>query len=192
MGAEALTGAEALLKELEQKKANGLNTVEHEFQLKIKELTEQTDRKIAEMEEGAKKEAVSKSFEESSRILGSAKLEAKRKLFDATERMLNSNLQLFQQALRNYTEGEAYADSLVRIAKYAAKRLGKGMVISCRMKDRKILEGKGFKTSDDDLQCIGGIIAYDSTKNLSLDLRFEELLRIKEEQVRAEIMEMAH
>ncbi|MEM3186573.1 MAG: V-type ATP synthase subunit E family protein [Conexivisphaerales archaeon] len=187
MGTEALSGAEALLRELADKKAKALKSLEQEFEAKLKEVETQTAAAIAEIQQRAQDESKLQAEKERNRIIGASKLQAKKLIFDATEKMMKENLESLQQVLKSYTESEPYKDLLLRMANYASRRLGRGMVIKCREKDKAILNDKGFKVISSDLQSVGGIIAYNSNRSLELDLRLEELLRIKEEQVRAAI-----
>ncbi|MEM0075492.1 MAG: V-type ATP synthase subunit E family protein [Conexivisphaerales archaeon] len=187
MGTEALSGAEALLRELADKKAKALKSLEEEFEAKLKEVETQTAAAIAEIQQRAQDESKLQAEKERNRIIGASKLQAKKLIFDATEKMMKENLESLQQVLKSYTESEPYKDLLLRMANYASRRLGRGMVIKCREKDKAILNDKGFKVISSDLQSVGGIIAYNSNRSLELDLRLEELLRIKEEQVRAAI-----
>ncbi|MEM3267547.1 MAG: V-type ATP synthase subunit E family protein [Conexivisphaerales archaeon] len=187
MGTEALSGAEALLRELADKKAKALKSLEQEFEAKLKEVETQTAAAIAEIQQRAQDESKLQAEKERNRIIGASKLQAKKLIFDATEKMMKENLESLQQVLKSYTESEPYKDLLLRMANYASRRLGRGMVIKCREKDKAILNDKGFKVISSDLQSMGGIIAYNSNRSLELDLRLEELLRIKEEQVRAAI-----
>ncbi|MEM0287266.1 MAG: V-type ATP synthase subunit E family protein [Nitrososphaerota archaeon] len=187
MGTEALSGAEALLRELADKKAKALKSLEQEFEAKLKEVETQTAAAIAEIQQRAQDESKLQAEKERNRIIGASKLQAKKLIFDATEKMMKENLESLQQVLKSYTESEPYKDLLLRMANYASRRLGRGMVIKCREKDKAILNDKGFKVISSDIQSVGGIIAYNSNRSLELDLRLEELLRIKEEQVRAAI-----
>jgi Archaeal/vacuolar-type H+-ATPase subunit E len=189
MGAETQSGAEALLKELEQKKANALKAIEEEFRSNLKELEENTRKEIEAIIKKAEADAKSKAQAETNRIIGAARLEAKRIIFDATDKMMTHNIKKLQDILKSYASTESYKKLVVDMAKYATSRLGKGAFIACRKEDKQLLNDKGFKIADNELQCIGGIKAFDSSKTLELDLTFEELLRMKNEQLTAEIME---
>jgi len=189
MGAETQSGAEALLKELEQKKINALRAIDEEFSSSLKELEESTRKEIEAIERKAEADSKNKAQAEMNRIIGAARLDAKRILFDATEKMMSLNLKKLEELLKSYAETESYKKLVLNMAKYATSRLGKGALIACREKDRQLLKDKGFKILDNELHCMGGIKAYDSSRTLELDLTFEELLRMKNEQLTAEIME---
>ncbi|MEM3684241.1 MAG: V-type ATP synthase subunit E [Conexivisphaerales archaeon] len=189
MGTETQSGAEALLRELERKKQKELSSIEEEFKKKAEELERQARAEIQSIQRKAEAESAIRAQSETNRIIGAARLEAKRLLFDAMEKMMSSNVQRLNELLKSYVESESYRKLLLRMAKYASSRLGKGMLVSCRAEDKQLLNSNGYKTVDNDLQCLGGIKAYDASKTLELDLTFEELLRMKDEQIRSAIME---
>lgn len=189
MGADTQSGAEALLRELEQRKLNALRSIEEEFNTQLNQLEIMKKNEIDSIKKSAEDEAANKSQAEANRIIGAAKLEAKRIIFDATEQMLERNLRRLEELLKSYASSDSYKELVLKMANYATKRLGKNALISCRSEDKQLLAKKGFRLMDNELNCIGGIKAYDSDMSVELDLTFEELLRMKEEQIRAAIMQ---
>src|SRR5581483_4766177 len=97
MGAETQSGAEALLKELEQKKENALKAIDEEFKSSLKELEENTRKEIEGIQKKAEADARFKAQGEANRIIGAARLEAKRIIFDATDKMMTLNIRKLQQ-----------------------------------------------------------------------------------------------
>ena len=138
--------------------------------------------------ESAKKEAVSLAQKEVTRIEGAAKLQSKKLLFDATEKLLENNIAALRDALAEHAASPAYPELLARMAKYASKRLGGKIAVTCRKQDEAALKAAGAKTASANLNAIGGFKADSEDGTLELDLTFEEILRSREDEVRASIL----
>ena len=70
----------------------------------------------------------------------------------------------------------------------AKKNLGPKIKVRCREEDRTPLSELGV-TVIKTIQTIGGVIAENENGSKELDLTFEELLRIHEDEVKSSIME---
>jgi V/A-type H+/Na+-transporting ATPase subunit E len=183
-----MMGVDALLREVEERRRKALETLEAEYSSKREEVKKRTDEQIAYVMESARREATAVSQREKTKIQGAAKLQTKKVMFDATEKMLENNISALNQALVELAASSAYPDLLGRMARYASKRLGGKITVTCRKADEATLKAAGVKIGSVNLNTIGGFIAESEDGTLELDLTFEELLRGREEEVRASIL----
>ena len=97
-------------------------------------------------------------------------------------------IEALKEALADYAESPAYSELLTRMARYASKRLGGKITVTCRKEDEATLKAAGAKIGSTSLNSIGGFKADSEDGTLELDLTFEELLRSREDEVRASIL----
>jgi V/A-type H+/Na+-transporting ATPase subunit E len=183
-----MMGADALLKEVEERRAKALDALEAEYAAKRDEVKKRTDEQVAWVSDSTNKEAVAQAQKESTKVEGAAKLQAKKTLFDATEKQLENNISLLRQELADFAISPAYRDLLGKMAHYASRRLGGKISVVCRKSDESALKAAGAKIISADLNSIGGFKAENSERTLELDLTFEEVLRSREDEVRAAIL----
>jgi vacuolar-type H+-ATPase subunit E/Vma4 len=183
-----MMGVDALLNEVEQRRKRALEALEGEYGAKREEVKKRTEEQRAYIMEAAKREAAALAQKEKTRIQGAAKLQAKKLLFDATEKLLENNIEALKEALADYAESPAYSELLTRMARYASKRLGGKIKVTCRKEDEATLKAAGAKIDSTSLNSIGGFKADSEDGTLELDLTFEELLRSREDEVRASIL----
>ncbi|MFY9796979.1 MAG: V-type ATP synthase subunit E [Candidatus Nitrosopolaris sp.] len=146
------------------------------------------DAAINDLQEYYSNEARLKSEREAARIVEAARLQAKKILFDAINLNLDSAFEVIKEKLRNYAESSDYKIALQKMIVTAKKNLGPNINVICREKDRSALEEMGvavIKTN----QTIGGVIAENENGTMELDLTFEELLRIHEDEAKSIILE---
>jgi len=183
-----MMGADALLKEVEERRAKALEALEAEYSAKRDEVKKRTDEQVAFVTDSANKEAVSLAQKESTKVEGATKLQAKKTLFDATEKLLENNVSLLKQELADYAGSPAYRELLAKMAAYASKRLGGKISVVSRKSDESALKAAGAKIVSADLNSIGGFMAENADRTLELDLTFEEVLRSRGDDVRAAIL----
>jgi V/A-type H+-transporting ATPase subunit E len=183
-----MMGVDALLKEVEDRRKKALEALEAEYSAKREEVKKRTGEQVAYIMESAKKEAVVLAQKEVTRIEGAAKLQSKKLIFDATEKLLESNIVALRDALAEFAASPAYSDLLARMARYASTRLGGKIVVSCRKQDEAALKAAGAEVASANLNAVGGFKADSEDGTLELDLTFEEILRSREDEVRASIL----
>jgi V/A-type H+-transporting ATPase subunit E len=183
-----MMGVDALLNEVEERKKKALEALESEYSAKREEVKKRTEEQLSYIMESAKREAAALAAKEKTRIQGAAKLQAKKLLFDATEKLLENNIAALKDALADYADSPAYSELLTRMAKYASKRLDSKIAVTCREQDEATLKAAGAKIGSADLNSIGGFKADSEDGTLELDLTFEEILRSREDEVRASIL----
>jgi V/A-type H+-transporting ATPase subunit E len=183
-----MMGVDALLKEVEERRKKALEALDAEYAAKREEVKKRTDEQLAYVMETARRDAAAISQREKTKIEGAAKLQTKKVAFDATEKMLEGNIAALNQALVDLAASPAYPDLLERMSRYASKRLGGKIAVSCRKGDEATLKAAGAKVSSATLNTAGGFVAESEDGTLELDLTFEELLRGREDEVRASIL----
>ena len=183
-----MMGVDALLKEVEERRAKALEALEAEYRAKRDEVKRKTGEQVAYVTDSANKDAVSLAQKEVTKVQGAAKLQAKKTLFDATEKLLENNVALLEQELADFASSPAYKDLLAKMAGYASKRLGGRISAICRKSDESALKAAGAQVVAADLVSIGGFKAENADRTLELDLTFEEILRSRGDEVRAAIL----
>jgi len=180
--------AETLLEEVEEKRRKTIEALGTEYSEKKAEVERRAAEQRAYIQDSGKKEAEASAQRERVRVGGAAKLQAKKMIFDATEEMLETNISALERVLANYAKSEDYHKMLREMVAYANKRLGGRITIRCRRADAAALKGLGVQVSSSDLESMGGLEATSADGTLELDLTFEELLRVREDDVRALIL----
>jgi V/A-type H+/Na+-transporting ATPase subunit E len=183
-----MMGVDALLKEVEDRRSKALDALEAEYSAKGDEVKKRTAEQVSYLMGSAKKEAVTLAQKEVTRVEGASKLQSKKTLFDATEKLLENNIAALKDALAEYASSPTYPELLARMAKYASKRLGGKIAVTCRKQDEAALKAAGAKIASASLNAIGGFKADSQDGTLELDLTFEEILRSREDEVRASIL----
>jgi V/A-type H+/Na+-transporting ATPase subunit E len=146
------------------------------------------DNAIKEIQEYYSNDARVKSEREAARIVEAARLQAKKILFDSINLNLDSAFVIIKEKLRSYAQSADYKIALQKMVATAKKQLGPNINIICREQDRSALKDMGvniIRTS----QTIGGVIAENENGSKELDMTFEELLRIHEDEVKSSILE---
>jgi V/A-type H+-transporting ATPase subunit E len=146
------------------------------------------DNTIKTMREYFSNEAKLKSEREAARIVEAARLQARKILFDAININLDSAFEVIKEQLRSYASSDEYKGALHKVIANAKRNLGPKIKVRCREQDRTPLSELGV-TIIETIQTIGGVIAENENGSKELDLTFEELLRIHEDEVKSSIME---
>jgi vacuolar-type H+-ATPase subunit E/Vma4 len=183
-----MMGVDALLKEVEDRRNKAIQAIEAEYSAKREEVKKRSAEQAAYLMESAKKEAVTLAQKETTRVDGASKLQSKKLIFDATEKLLENNIAGLRDALAEYASSPAYSELLAKMAKYASTRLGGKIAVTCRKQDEAALKAAGAKVAATSLNSIGGFKADSENGSLELDLTFEEILRGREDEVRASIL----
>ena len=183
-----MMGVDALLKEVEDRRNKALEGLEAEYSAKRDEVKKRTAEQVAYLMDSAKTEALSLSQKEVTKVEGASKLQAKKMLFDATEKLLESNIANLEQAMAEFAASPAYPELLSGMVKYASKRLGGKVGVVCRKADEAALKAAGAKVVSASLNSMGGFKAENEDGTLELDLTFEEILRGREDDVRAAVL----
>jgi vacuolar-type H+-ATPase subunit E/Vma4 len=143
------------------------------------------DRRVAEIHAAAQHATEIEAARERSQRIAGAKLQARKQLYEAREQRLEEGLRETRELLADYTTSAAYPAVLKRMVEVANVSLGRQLRISGRSVDAPILAkiaGKSFDPTGQPI--LGGLIAETTDKSRRLNLSFDELLRLREDQVR--------
>jgi len=176
---------ETFLREIENRKRRELEALDRELAEKNEAFLAERNTKVQELQERYKREARLKSEREATRIVEAARLQAKRIIFETMDVNMNSAFDVIRQELKNYTKNTQYKKTLREMIDVAKKRLGQDLLVHCRKEDRNLLKDIGVSLSNNPIQTLGGIIVENKQGTMELDLTFEELLRTREEDIRA-------
>ena len=180
--------AQTLLGDIEARRKSALAQLDSDFQAKTADLQNKTEQERSNITESAKKQAVELSQRERIRVEGAAKLQSKKMIFDATEKMLENNLEILRQSMVDFAASKDYSDLLPAMVEYASKRLGGEIRVTCRREDVAIMKKTGAEVTSSSLNAVGGFKAEKKDGTQEIDLTFDEILRSRDEEVRAFIM----
>lgn len=179
---------ETFIEETKRRKEKELEALAGRLAEEKTALRTKTDNTIKTMHEYFSNEAKLKSEREAARIVEAARLQARKMLFDAININLDTAFEVIKAQLRSYTKSDEYKESLHKVIATAKKNLGPNIKVHCREQDRAPLSDLGI-TVVKTIQTIGGVLAENENGSKELDLTFEELLRIHEDEVKSSIME---
>lgn len=143
------------------------------------------DQKVAEIRATGQRATETEVARERAQRLAAAKLEARQLLYEARERRLEDGLRETRSLLSAYTSSAAYPAVLKRMVDAANASLGRQIRISGRSEDAAALAkvaGKAFDPTPRPI--LGGIVAETTDQSRRLNLSFDELLRLREDEVR--------
>jgi vacuolar-type H+-ATPase subunit E/Vma4 len=176
---------ETFLREIENRKRRELKALDMQLAEQKEGLLRDKNTRVQELQERYTREAQIKAEREYTRIVEAGRLQAKRIIFEATDANLDSALEVIRQELKNYTKNAQYKKTLEEMVNVARKRLGQDVQVRCREEDRQILKDLRTAVSNKPIQTLGGVIVENKEGTMELDLTFEELLRTRDEEVRA-------
>ncbi|MCI4322269.1 MAG: hypothetical protein L3K05_08210 [Thermoplasmata archaeon] len=142
------------------------------------------DARIRTAQEQGRRRAEIEVARERAQKLASAKLQARKLVYEAKERQMNDSLNQTKELLSDFTRSDDYPKVVKRMVGYATDRLGKPKVFG-RTEDAALLKkvaGAGFDPTPQPI--LGGIVAESPDGSRRLNLSFDELLRLREDQVR--------
>jgi vacuolar-type H+-ATPase subunit E/Vma4 len=143
------------------------------------------ERRLAEIRTASQRATEADVARERAQRIAAAKLQARKMLYEAREKRLEDGLRETRALLAEYTTSSAYPTVLKRMVEAATTSLGRQIRISGRGEDASLLAKVAGKTFDPTPQPIlGGLIAETTDKSRRLNLSFDELLRLREDEVR--------
>lgn len=176
---------ERLLEEIESRAQRELKEEEARQAAETRRLTEERDRRISELTTEGERGAQGEAARERAQRIASAKLAARRLEYEAREKQMTASLTEVRRMLSELTKGPEYPPLLKSLYAHAVERLGKGVKVAGRAEDAQALKavaGKGFDSTP--LPILGGLVAETPDKARRLALTFDELLRLREDELR--------
>lgn len=176
---------ESLVEEIRQHAEAELHaTMEQEKAEGVRILADR-DRRVAEIRAASQRATEMEVARERAQRVAAAKLQARKMLYEAREQRLEQGLQETRALLADYTSSADYPAVLKRMVEVANTSLGRQLRISGRAEDAALLAKVAGRTFDPAPQPIlGGLIAETTDKSRRLNLSFNELLRLREDEVR--------
>ena len=148
-------------------------------------VTDRTQRIEATRAEILRRATQDAARERTRRIAG-ARLEAKKLGYEFQEARTQELLEAVKGQLAKYTATPEYAKLLKRMYSASASRLGKDLKVRGRTEDAKLLRsiaGAGY--DDQPIPVIGGFVAETADGSRRLNLTFDEILRLREDELRS-------
>ena len=146
----------------------------------------ESDRRVRQLTDDGRRLAESEAARERAQKVASAKLQARKLVYEAREKKTGEMLDGVREALRDYTESSEYPLVLKRMFSLAQERLGKQIRVKGREEDASLLKGivgKNFESTP--VPVLGGLVAETPDGARRLNLSFDELLRLREDEVRS-------
>jgi vacuolar-type H+-ATPase subunit E/Vma4 len=150
-----------------------------------RQIAEEAERRAAEIREDAQRRAEAEASREVAQKVAGAKLQARKLVYAAREQRTAAQLAELRELLGEFTDSTEYPKVLKRMFAQTVEQLGKQVRVSGRREDAAVLKTVAGKAFDDTPQPIlGGFIAETADGARRLNLSFDELLRLREDQVR--------
>jgi vacuolar-type H+-ATPase subunit E/Vma4 len=176
---------ESLVEEIRQHAEAELQATIDAAKANAERIAAERDRKIAEIRASAQRATEAEVARERTQRIAAAKLQSRKLLYEARERRLEDGLKETRTLLSNFTDTPAYPAVLKRMAEVATESLGRQLRISGRAEDAAVLAKVAGKAFDPTPQPIlGGLVAETTDQSRRLNLSFDELLRLREDEVR--------
>lgn len=176
---------ERLVEEIRLRAAEEVKAEEARAQAEAAKIAEDRDRRVAEIQEEAKRTSQAEAQRERTQRVASARLAARKMSYEARERQMGEALGQTRALLQAYTQDDEYATVLKRMYALATDELGKAVRIYGRAEDAAALKALAGKNYDDRrAPILGGLIAETADGQRRLNLSFDELLRLREDRLR--------
>jgi vacuolar-type H+-ATPase subunit E/Vma4 len=177
---------ERLVAEIESRAQQEIASEQARFEKEQAELLADRARRIEAIRSETLRRAQQDAARERTRRIAAARLEAKKLGYEYQEARTKELLEAVKAQLATYAGGPDYSKLLKRMYAAAASRLGKDLKIRGRPEDARLLRsiaGAGF--DDTPLPVTGGFVAETSDRSRRLNLTFDELLRLREDELRS-------
>jgi vacuolar-type H+-ATPase subunit E/Vma4 len=176
---------ESLVEEIRLRAETELKRTVDEQKAEAAKVLADRDRRIAEIRETSARASAIETARERAQRVAAAKLQSRKMLYEAREKRLEAGLGEARALLANYTSSTGYPTVLKRMVEVAGDSLGRQVRISGRAEDAAVLAkvaGKSFDPTERAI--VGGLIAETPDRSRRLNLSFDELLRLREDEVR--------
>jgi len=176
---------ERLIEEVQVRNEAAVQAEARRQQAERDRILAERDRRIETLHGEIARQSEAESARERVQRLASAKLEARKRLFEAQERRTRAEIEQVRGLLGEFTGSPEYPKVLQGMVDLAVRELGRSVKVGGRVEDAPVLRTVAGKSYDPDPRPIlGGIVATTPDGHRSLDLSLDELLRLRESQVR--------
>lgn len=179
---------ERLVAEIESRAQQQVAAEQARFEKERAEILAERARRIEATRTEMLRRATHEAARERTRRIAGARLEAKKLGYEFQEARTRELLETVKAQLAKYTASPEYPKLLKRMYAAATGRLGKDLKILGRPDDAKLLRsvaGAGYDGRP--LPVLGGFVAETSDGSRRLNLTFDELLRLREDELRSDL-----
>ena len=177
---------ERLVEEIRERNAHDIAEETKRAEAEKARIDQDRAQRIRKIEEEIAQHSAIDIQRERVQRLAAAKLASRKGIFEAKENRGRQTLMEVQRRLAEFTQSDEYAALLRRMYAFAASELGTDLRVSGRREDAALLRSvarKGFVAEP--VATSGGLVAETPDGARRLNLTFEELLRQREDRVRA-------
>jgi vacuolar-type H+-ATPase subunit E/Vma4 len=177
---------ESLVEEIRRRGEADLAAISASREADAAQIVTERDGRVQKVRTESARATETEVARERAQRLAAAKLQARKLLYGAREKRLTSAVGETRALLQEYARSAQYPAVLRRMVFVATDSLGKQLRVSGRPEDAVLLAKVAGKVFDPTPQPIlGGLIAETLDGNRRLNLSFDELLRLREDRVRA-------
>jgi V/A-type H+/Na+-transporting ATPase subunit E len=177
---------ERLVAEIESRAQQQIASEQARFEKEQAEILADRARRIDAIRSETLRRASRDAARERIRRIAGARLAAKKLGYEFQEIRTQELLEEVKGQLSKYAGSPEYPKLLKRMYATAAGRLGRDLKIRGRAEDAKLLRSMAGAGYDDrPLPVIGGFVAETSDGTRRLNLTFDELLRLREDELRS-------
>jgi vacuolar-type H+-ATPase subunit E/Vma4 len=177
---------ERLVAEIESRAQQQIAAEQARFEKDKADILADRARRIEAVRSEVLTRATQEAARERTRRIAGARLEAKKLGYEFQEARTQKMLEAVKGQLAQYAGTPEYPKLLRRMYAAATSRLGKDIKVRGRAEDAKLLRsvaGAGY--DDRPLPVTGGFVAETSDGSRRLNLTFDELLRLREDELRS-------
>jgi len=176
---------EDLVEEIRRRGEAELAKVTSERDRQAADIASERDRHLSEIRADSERASAADVARERTQRIAAAKLQSRKLLYEAREARLVRSIEETKTLLREYTGSAEYPTVLKRMLGVATSALGRQVRVSGRAEDASLLQKVAGRSFDHEPRPIlGGLIAETPDGSRRLNLSFDELLRLHEDQVR--------
>jgi vacuolar-type H+-ATPase subunit E/Vma4 len=177
---------ERLVAEIENRTQQAIAAEQARFEKAQAEILADRARRVAVVRSEVLGRATQEAARERTRRIAGARLEAKTLGYEFQEARTQKLLEAVKAQLVQYTATPDYPKLLKRMYSTATNRLGRDLKIRGRAEDARLLRSVAGAAYDDrPLPITGGFVAETSDGTRRLNLTFDELLRLREDELRS-------
>ena len=164
-----------ILQSIERRKSDEAASIIAKYQSQKEAIEKETERKIKEIEQSAKKKEDEDSRALENRELSNAEIEARKLIWEKRSTLIEEYLTTAFESMKDVRSSSSYKKILAAMADAAQRKLGKDCRIMISQKDSKLM--KGLKTIEKDIDPYGGIIAESADGSMEMDLTVTTLIK---------------
>jgi V/A-type H+-transporting ATPase subunit E len=175
-----------LVDEIRARVSAEVDRTQAEADAEVQRIEAEAQRQLDGLREGSARRTEREIEQERAQKLASARLQARKLIYEAREREMEKALGETRHLLEQYTRSKEYVQVLKHMYQAATSELGSPIRVFGRKEDQAVLETvAGKSAAKTALPILGGLVAETPDGARRLDLSFEELMRLREDKVRA-------